>query len=211
MVTSRTERAINKPLFANSKLQVLNGSQTPRSISRRELAQKLLAGLAFGFSAVHPIRKHLLNTALLDSADAHLAAHGGPVFLSAARLATLDVLSEAIVPGSRKAQSAQFIDLLLSADTHQVQEEFIAALSAVEAASQYAFHTGIAALDSGRLHELLNALSPDDFADHKHFENLKEWITGAYYSSELGMRELGWTPDRVFREFPACPHPEGHT
>ncbi len=33
---------------------------------------------------------------------------------------------------------------------------------------------------------------------------------GAYYSSEMGMRELGWTEDRVFASFPGCEHPEGH-
>jgi len=44
----------------------------------------------------------------------------------------------------------------------------------------------------------------------KHFENLKGWISGAYYSSEAGMRELGWTEDRVFEKFPGCEHPEGH-
>ena len=26
-----------------------------------------------------------------------------------------------------------------------------------------------------------------------HFENLKEWSSGAHYSSELEVRELGWT------------------
>ena len=28
--------------------------------------------------------------------------------------------------------------------------------------------------------------------------------------TELGKRELGWTPDRVFSAFPVCSHPEGH-
>jgi hypothetical protein len=39
---------------------------------------------------------------------------------------------------------------------------------------------------------------------------LKGWVSGAYYSSEMGMRELGWTEDRVFASFPGCEHPEGH-
>jgi hypothetical protein len=39
---------------------------------------------------------------------------------------------------------------------------------------------------------------------------LKGWISVAYYSSEIGMKELGWTPDRVFASFPGCEHPEGH-
>jgi hypothetical protein len=197
-------------MSADSKLPLLNAPSNPRPISRRELAQKLLAGVAFSFSAVHPIRRHLINAALLDSADAHLAANGQPLFLSAAQVATLDVLSEAVVPGSRKAQSAQFIDLLLSVDAHPVQKEFLASLAALDAASRYAFRTEIVALDQRKLDELLSALAAPDFADHKHFNNLKGWITGAYYSSEIGMRELGWTPDRVFSEFPGCPHPEGH-
>jgi len=43
-----------------------------------------------------------------------------------------------------------------------------------------------------------------------HFENLKGWIVGAYYSSEVGMRELGWTGDFFFDSFPGCEHPGGH-
>jgi len=44
----------------------------------------------------------------------------------------------------------------------------------------------------------------------EHFENMKGWVAGAYYSSEVGMRELGWTGDVYFESFPGCPHPEGH-
>jgi len=44
------------------------------------------------------------------------------------------------------------------------------------------------------------------FRPSGRFENLKGWISGAYYSSEMGMRELGWTEDRVFGSFPGCEH-----
>ena len=197
-------------MLDNSKLVVANAAQSPRGISRRELVETLLGGVAFGVSAVHPIRKHLLNAALVDSSDAHLSANGQPMFLSPAQLKVLDILAEAVVPGSHKAQCAQFIDLLLSVDTHEVQEEFVASLAAMETASQQAFHADIAVSDHEQLRRVLTTASDPDFADRKHFENLKEWIAGAYYSSEIGMRELGWTPDRVFPEFPACQHPEGH-
>jgi hypothetical protein len=43
-----------------------------------------------------------------------------------------------------------------------------------------------------------------------HFENLKQWIAGAYYSSEPGMRELGWTGNVFHAELPGCTHPDGH-
>jgi len=43
-----------------------------------------------------------------------------------------------------------------------------------------------------------------------HFENLKGWIVGAYYSSEPGMRELGWTDNMFFPALPGCDHSDGH-
>ena len=39
-------------------------------------------------------------------------------------------------------------------------------------------------------------------AMRSHFQNLKDWIAGAYYSSEQGMRELGWT---ATCSTPSCP------
>jgi len=200
------------------KLHVLQHDESiPRRISRRDLAQGLLAGAAAGLisplsSAVHPLHKHLLNAALLDSADISLSiGNNNPLFLSAQQFAHLDTLSETIVPGSRNARAAAFIDLLLSADTKNVQQEFLASLTAFESASQSSHHAEIIALTPPQLHTLLTSISSADSADHKHFTDLKEWISGAYYSSEIGMRELGWTPDRVFSAFPPCSHTEGHS
>jgi hypothetical protein len=39
-----------------------------------------------------------------------------------------------------------------------------------------------------------------------HFELLKGWIAGAYYSSEAGMRELGWTGTVIHERFVGCEH-----
>ena len=39
-----------------------------------------------------------------------------------------------------------------------------------------------------------------------HFQNLKDWIAGAYYSSETGMRELGWNGN-VIHQRAARVHP----
>ncbi len=193
-----------------------NDMLSPRRISRRELAQILLASFAAGIlsplsSGAHPLHKYLSNSSLLDFADVHLSAETSkPLFFSEELFVALDVLSEAIVPGSRKAQAASFIDLLLSADTHEVQQAFLASLSAAEASSNGIYHTKIVSLSSNQLHNLLTTLSSPDSTDHKHFNDLKDWISGAYYSSEIGMRELGWTPDRVFSTFPGCSHSDGH-
>jgi hypothetical protein len=199
----------------SSKISVLNAPDSSHTFSRRELAQKLISGLAAGLASplsfsFHPIRRYLLNAALLDSADIHLLANGKPLLLSKQQLAALDLLSEAIITGARKSQAASFIDVLLSADSQEVQQAFLASLNAFETASQNKFHATLASLSAAQLHDLLVDLSAATAPDHHHFNNLKDWIAGAYYSSEIGMRELGWTPDRVFSQFPSCPHPEGH-
>lgn len=204
-------------MSAPTELPVLQQPADPRRVSRREIAQVLLSSLAAGVlsplsAATHPIHKHLLNAALLDSADTHLSSENSkPLFLSPQQFATLDLLAEAIVPGSRKAQSASFIDLLLSVDTNKAQQEFLASFSRFESNSQSTFHTGLVSLSPTHLRDLLTSLSAPDSTDHQHFNYLKDWISGAYYSSEPGMRELGWTPDRVFATFPSCSHPEGHS
>jgi hypothetical protein len=43
-----------------------------------------------------------------------------------------------------------------------------------------------------------------------HFDHLKGWISGAYYSSEVGMRELGWSGNVFFDKFTGCQHGGSH-
>ena len=38
----------------------------------------------------------------------------------------------------------------------------------------------------------------------EQFEHLKGWISGAYYSTEIGMRELGWNGNVFFAQLPEC-------
>jgi hypothetical protein len=43
---------------------------------------------------------------------------------------------------------------------------------------------------------------------HDRFDDLKNWIIGAYYSSEAGTRALGWNGEVYFPGFPGCPSSE---
>ena len=191
--------------------------RSARKVSRRELGQTLLSGIAAGvllpsLSPLHPVYDHLLNGELLDFTDTALASEKHkPAFLSESQSLSLERIAEAIVSGSRKAQSAAFIDLLLSVDSGSSQQEFKDSLGAFEAAAEQKFHKNIAGLSDAQLNELLQAVSSKDSGNYAHFENLKAWTVGAYYSSETGMRELGWTPDRVFSTFPACTPAESHS
>jgi Gluconate 2-dehydrogenase subunit 3 len=197
-------------------------------LTRREMARRLVAGAAAGaaplVAASRPIYELLRNDAVLDEAEKLGTADWKPLLLSAQQSESLTAIAESIVPGSTKAQVNRFIDLLLSVDTENHRTEFVAAVAAFEEEAQKRFAKSFPALDEKQKSELLTDASTtpakenSDGADgekkleelHKHFENLKGWVAVAYYSSEIGMKELGWTPDRVFSGFPGCDHPEGH-
>jgi len=218
---------------------IQDGMAVKRGLTRREMVRRLLAGAGAGaawpmVAASHPIHALLADEALFSEADARMAAADWtPVFLDAHQNESLAALSESMVPGSGKAQVHRFIDLLLSVDTPAHREKFVVSLATIESESQRRFGHAFAVLGEEKKIELLTIASKNDpegkeketpsgegsTEDHagefaptllSHFENLKGWISGAYYSSEAGMRELGWTGDYVFESYPACDHSEGH-
>ena len=212
----------------DGELTVINGERT-RGLTRREMVQRLLAGAGAGaawplVAASHPIYQHLISGAIFEEVEKLGAADWKPVFLSGQQNETLDAISESIVPGSRKAQVNRFIDLLLSVDTLEHKKDFADSLAAFDAESQKRFGKRFPSLEASQQNMLLMEASTRPAKENSsggdgkenpglrgHFENLKGWISGAYYSSEAGMRELGWTEDRVFERFPGCEHPEGHS
>ncbi len=185
----------------------------------------------------HPIYKHLADGTLLADTAAHVPAGAWiPKFLKPHQNETLLPLAERLVPNSGKAQVNRFIDLLLSVDTAKARQEFSDSLAAFDQESMHRFGHWFKDIPAAKQDELLTVFSTatpsiergeygeseEDAAAKKtsvqnhltlrdHFENLKTWITGAYYSSELGMRELGWTGVYFFKDFPGCQHPEGHS
>jgi len=212
------------------ELRVLQRGAAPSGrLTRREMVRRMLAGAGAGavwplVAASHPIYEHLMNETIFEEAEKLGVADWKPAFLSAQQEEALVALADAIVPGSKHAQVDRFIDLLLSVDTEKRKKDFVDSLAAFETESQKRFAKNLPTLDAGQQHELLTdaAAVPskkeslgdaktEDPGLHGHFENLKGWISGAYYSSEAGMRELGWTGDYVFEKFPGCEHPEGHS
>jgi hypothetical protein len=220
-------------LTHEGELQVIHNAPAVTSrLTRREMVRKLLAGMGAGavwsrVAPAHPIHKHLADAAAWSQADAKAtAAAWKPEFLDAHQNRTLILLAERIMPGSGKARVNRFIDLLLSVDSTENQQKFAASLSVVDSESVQRFGHLFTAISKDRQNQLLTVFSEvgvgrkegmdhssglgSEQTLHNHFDNLKGWITGAYYSSETGMRELGWTGDFVFDSYPGCPHPEGH-
>lgn len=220
-----------------NELQVISTTPaTPRRLTRREMVQSLLASMGAlaacpQIASSHPVFRHLSDAETLSKADAKAAATNWvPEFLDSHQNQTLVLLSERIVPGSSQAQVNRIIDLLLTVDTAENRRKFTDSLLAIDVESRKRFVRVFKALSADQQDEILTSLaagkpSVDQDSGRRsikkrlqqpaltlrdHFENVKAWIVGTYYSSEVGMRELGWTGDVYFVELPTCPHPEGH-
>jgi len=208
-------------------LTLLQPATSSSGIDRRTVIRALVGSVGAGMTlpAVaesHPMHRHLSNASALTQADAAAAAKDWkPVFLDVHQSDTLVSLAEQVVPGSTSAGVTRFVDRLLSVDTQENQRRFLNALGALEGASIDRFGRPWKALTPAQQVELLTALStaapgvkdasgstPVTLRDH--FDHLKGWISGAYFSSEVGMRELGWTGNVFHASFPGCPHPGGH-
>jgi hypothetical protein len=207
-------------------LRFADVSDEHSAIGRREALQRV----AFGVGAMvvvppgappHPIHRHLRNADGIGSAHAQAnAAEYTPTFVDAHQLATVRALAEAIVPGSTDARSAEFIDQLLGVSTPDEQRKFLQALGAFEQLAMERAHLSWRQLTEQQQQELLSFAStaqpgasnaPDSRVTIRdRFEQLKGWTVGAYYSSERGMRELGWTGNVIFPAFPGCEHADGH-
>lgn len=129
-------------------------------LTRRGMMERLLGGAVLPLlSASHPIRNHLLNFDLLTEAEKLAAPDWQPVFLSVEQDRTLAALSEAIVPGSAQARVHRFIDLLLSVDTLESQQNFAASLATLEAESRKRFGADFPALREEQRQALLTVAS----------------------------------------------------
>jgi hypothetical protein len=220
MVTSRAKKLklpmpkITDPPILTDNVVAVHG------LTRRQAARLLLTGIVAGaalppFGAAHPVWKHLEDEHLMSRIEA-AEGDGKLHFLDAHQFESLSALAEAIVPGATKANVASFIDLLLGVEDVKHRQEFVASLVAMETESHKSYGKRFSALPPTEKNEILTIASNATKTEQGQgtlrdaFENLKEWVSGGYYSSEIGMRELGWTPDRVFAEFPGCSHAERH-
>jgi Gluconate 2-dehydrogenase subunit 3 len=211
-----------------------SATESASGVDRRTVLQTLIGSVGAGLAlpavvqAQHPVQQHV-GTATAAAAQKKAAATAyKPVFLDAHQLKTLTALSEAIVPGSTEARVAPFLDTLLAVESTQNQKAFLSALGAFDMLAIEKNSKPWVALTAAEQDALLQTASTtapgmrpgwpgaappptgkSTIGDH--FNNLKGWIAGAYFSSEKGARELGWTDNVFHTELPGCTHPDGHS
>lgn len=151
-----------------------------------------------------------------------------PLFLDDHQNETLIILSDLIIPatdtpGAKEALVNRYIDLVLAADTHDEQRNFLNSLGYLDGESIRRYKTAFRYLSRDDQDDLLHSLAYPRVASHwggnddtprdpghGHFQALKERIMTAYYSSQIGEKELGWDGAFAHGPYQGCEHPEGN-
>jgi hypothetical protein len=200
---------------------------------RRGFLQALAVSAGAGLALPGPAESQAAHHHAPSAAPVAPSAAPATPFLDPHQLETLASLAEAIVPGSTDAGVAPFVDRLLAEDTPERKRAFLAALGAIQAESTARHGRPWLGLAPEEKAALLTVASTDQPSKEPRFwrpgqpvlvpappplpptlrdrfDLLKERIATAYYSSEAGMKELGWTGNLIHEGFPGCPHPRGH-
>lgn len=148
---------------------------------------------------------------------------------------TLTSLAEMLVPGSTAAGVVDLIDRVAAVESPPRQRRFLNALGAFEREARVAHGARWIDLDEPTRAKILQAASsgpegrsrvpawtkgqplvfestdpPPPATARDHADHLRSIVARAYYSTEPGMKELGWTGRAVFTGLPGCDHPDEH-
>jgi hypothetical protein len=217
-----------------------SSSEPQKRLTRREVLQRVFAGMGATLAAplaagAHPVMRHLSRLASMQTTAGNADdANWSPQFLRAPQNDELIAISDRMLPGAGGAHVNRVIDLLMTVESDENRKLLTAALGALDGQAVKQFHSETAKLSPGQIDEVLafcaeqeppHAEHDDDAPGWKlnqrtpltgapnlrdHFENLKGWIVATYYSSEAGLRELGWNDEFYFESPEECAHPEGH-
>lgn len=193
-------------------------------MNRRDLFRtSLLASIGAGTAALPSLAREF--PAGYDASKELEAADWKPLFLDAHQNETLIALSDIVIPasgspGAKEALVNRFLDLLMSAEKIETQREFLAALAYVDGACMERYKSAFVYLPPEQQREFIALLAfphtqqtwGEDvaaFPGQQHFERLKGWIVGAYYSSAIGLKETGWDGSFPHGVFTGCQHDKG--
>ena len=205
-------------------------------MKRRTLLRGLASGIAgtVAGAAAAPVTATPV-AAQQPPAPANTSADTGARLLDEHQRRTLTSIAEMMVPGSTAAGVVDLIDRVSAMESPQRQRRFLNALGAFEQQARKTHGMRWIDLDEPTRLKILQETSsgiegrprgpawvkgqplvfaPTDPAPpatpRDHFDYLRSIVATAYFSTEPGMRELGWTGRAVFTSLPGCNHPDDH-
>ena len=195
---------------------------TRNPVSRRTALKRISAGA--GALALLPL---LSDEGLAAFADIQKTGAAPSLkALTAEQYATLEALTEAIIPaderspGAKAARVADYIDLLLSEADDTRRQQWTEGLAALDADAAARFGKPFVRLDAAQVEALLTDASKNEKApalqkDQRSalevfFVTAKQATIQGYYTSEIGIhQELKYKGNKVLLEFVGCQTVDG--
>jgi Gluconate 2-dehydrogenase subunit 3 len=153
-------------------------------------------------------------------------ANWKPVFLDEHQNETLIILSDLIIPatdtpGAKEALVNRYIDLVMAAETHENQKSFLGNLAYIDGESMRKYKNTFRYLSREDQDDLLHSMAyplagstwtgeaAGSDPGFTNFEQLKTHIGVAYYTSQIGLKELGRDENFTHGVYQGCEHSDG--
>lgn len=185
-------------------------------MNRRDLFRQTLLGAA-ALGASQAIGQGREFPSDYDASKDLAGADWKPQFLDDHQNQTLIVFSDILIPetdtpGAKAALVNRFLDLVLAAETHDVQRSFLDSLAYLDGESFERYRAAFVHLTPEQQADVVRFMAYPHTLDtweegaqaaypgQTHFNNLKDWVSRAFYNSETGIKALGYTsvPHGVF-------------
>lgn len=140
--------------------------------------------------------------------------------LSAGQYATLEALTEAIIPtddhspGAKAARVADYIDLLLSESDDRARQNWEDGLAALDQVAEGTYNAPFVKLSPTQVAEMLTGISENEREPQtpveQFFRATKDATIRGYYTSEIGIHEeLKYQGNQFLAEFVGCKTEDG--
>jgi gluconate 2-dehydrogenase gamma chain len=192
-----------------------------RRIDRREAMKSVAVGV--GAVTSLPILK---DVAFAQGHQHHVtapmvaeAASQAPTFFNKHQYATITELASLIIPtdetpGAREAKVNEYIDMIVGESAFDVQKVFLDGLAWLDKTSKERHKKSFVDLTQAQQVAILTEISktkspsPQDEVQGRFFKAIKDATIDGFYTSKIGIEELGYQGNTVLDEFPGCTHPE---
>jgi gluconate 2-dehydrogenase gamma chain len=137
-----------------------------------------------------------------DQSSVAAAAPYRPVFFTAAEYACVVAVAARIIPsddtpGATEAGVGQYIDEVIK-DNPRIQTIYREALAKLNDAR-------FTKLSASQQDAILQKLNDDK---DRFWQSIRDRTIDGFYTSRIGLKELGYTGKSFLTEFPGCTHPE---
>lgn len=141
-----------------------------------------------------------------------------PAFFNEHEFATVSAITERIIPtdetpGAREARVSEFVDLMVK-ETPNLHAVYRQGLAWLDGEARKKHKQPFVKLSTAQQDALLRFLadlkepSPDNEAGFRIFRSIRGLTIDGFYTSKVGLKELGYTGNTYLLEYKGCTHPE---